>query len=56
MSETPFFKTAMGRAFFERDVPALVKEMARLNGALERLVEQREGVCREPRPQEPEQR
>ena len=42
MSETPFFKTGMGRTFFERDVPALVRELARLNTLLDALVAQRD--------------
>ena len=37
MSETPFFKTRMGQRFFERTMPELVKQLARLNGLLERL-------------------
>ena len=41
MNGTPFHQTAMGRAFYERDVPALVRELARLNDLLTKLVEQR---------------
>ena len=41
MSDTPFYRTAMGRAFYERDVPALVRELSRLNDLLARLAEQR---------------
>lgn len=58
MNETPFFMTAMGRAFFERDVPALVKELARLSSLLQQLVEKQSalppanGCCRK----EPDQR
>jgi len=55
MNETPFFMTAMGRAFFERDVPALVKELVHLNSLLERLVENQpalppgnSGCCKRP--------
>ena len=32
-----FYQTAMGRAFYERDVPGLVRELARLNTLLEKL-------------------
>ncbi len=42
MSETPFFKTRMGHQFYERTVPALVKQLERLNELLERLVDQRQ--------------
>ena len=38
MNGTPFHQTAMGRAFYERDVPALVRELARLNDLLAKLV------------------
>ena len=41
MNGTLFHQTAMGRAFYERDVPALVRELARLNDLLTKLVEQR---------------
>ena len=39
MSETPFHQTAMGRDFYERTVPALVREISRLNDLLARLAE-----------------
>ncbi len=39
MSETPFYVTRMGRCFYERDVPALVEQLARLNDLLDRLVD-----------------
>ena len=32
-----FFHTAMGRRFYERDVPELVNQLARIADALERL-------------------
>lgn len=35
--ETPFFKTAMGRDFFDRNIPLLVKELQKLNENLEAL-------------------
>jgi len=41
VSETPFYQTAMGRDFYERTMPALVRELARLNALLEKLVERR---------------
>ena len=37
MSETPFFKTRMGHRFYEHTMPALVKQLERLNSILERL-------------------
>ncbi len=40
MSETPFFKTRMGQVFYERTMPELVKQIARLNELLEQLVRQ----------------
>ena len=39
MSEVQFFQTAMGRTYYERTMPALVAELARLNTLLEKLVE-----------------
>ena len=42
MPETPFYKTRMGHQFFERTIPALVKQLERLNELLERLVDQRQ--------------
>ena len=42
MSETPFYKTRMGQAFYERTVPELVKQLERLNELLARLVDQRD--------------
>lgn len=38
MSETPFYMTRMGRAFYEATMPALVREVARLNENIERLL------------------
>ncbi len=40
MSETPFFKTRMGQQFYERTMPELAKQIARLNELLEQLVRQ----------------
>lgn len=37
MSDVPFHRTRMGQIFFEVTVPALVREIARLNTNLERL-------------------
>ena len=42
MSETPFYKTRMGLRFYDRTMPALVKQLERLNELLERLVDQRQ--------------
>ncbi len=39
MSETPFYNTRMGHRFYESTMPALVKQLERLNELLERLVE-----------------
>ena len=39
MSETPFHQTAMGRDFYERTIPALVREISRLNDLLAKLVD-----------------
>lgn len=38
MSDTPFHQTRMGHAFFEATMPGLVRELARLNANLERLI------------------
>ncbi|MBZ0268856.1 hypothetical protein K8I85_11920 [bacterium] len=43
MNDIPFHTTRMGQRFFERTLPELVKQMERLNEALEKLVEQRGG-------------
>lgn len=37
MSDTPFYKTVMGHRFFERDVPALLMQLEKLVGNLERI-------------------
>ncbi len=42
MSEIPFYKTRMGHRFYESTMPALVKQLERLNELLERLVDQRQ--------------
>jgi len=39
-----FFRTMMGRTFFEGTVPSLVRELARLNDNLEKDREQRERI------------
>ena len=39
MSETPFYSTRMGHRFYESTMPALVKQLERLNELLDRLVE-----------------
>ncbi len=38
MSGIPFHQTPMGRRFYESTMPALVRELARLNKNLERFV------------------
>lgn len=40
MTEPPFYKTAMGRDFFDRNIPALLKQLTRLNDNLEKLLKQ----------------
>lgn len=42
MNEVPFWKTAMGRDFFDRNLPRLIKELERLNTNIEKLVKQNE--------------
>ena len=44
-----FFQTVMGHRFYERDVPALVRQLARIADGLERLAD-----AREPGPAAPE--
>jgi hypothetical protein len=38
MSDVPFYRTQMGHRFYEATAPSLVRELARLNDNLERLV------------------
>lgn len=38
MSDIPFYRTQMGHRFYEATAPSLVRELARLNDNLERLV------------------
>lgn len=35
--DIPFYKTAMGREFFDRSVPSLIRELRRLNENLEKF-------------------
>ena len=37
MNEPQFFQTRMGQQFFERTMPELVKQIARMNELLERI-------------------
>jgi hypothetical protein len=39
MSDTEFFRTAMGRTYYERTLPELVRDFARLNELFEQLIE-----------------
>ena len=39
MSETPFYKTAMGRDYYDRRVPQLIQAIQRLAAALERVAD-----------------
>lgn len=43
-----FHETRLGRMFYERDVPALVRQLTRLNEILERALVRREGESEEP--------
>ena len=47
MSETRFFQTRMGHTFYEHTAPELVRQLARLNELLERLVAAQERQRRE---------
>ncbi|MBI5531786.1 MAG: hypothetical protein HY898_03665 [Deltaproteobacteria bacterium] len=38
MSDVPFYRTQMGHRFYESTAPSLVRELARLNDNLERLL------------------
>jgi hypothetical protein len=38
MSDIPFFRTQMGHRFYEATMPSIVRELARLNENLERLL------------------
>lgn len=38
MSDIPFFRTQMGQRFYEATMPTLVRELAKLNSNLERLL------------------
>ena len=50
MTGPQFFETRMGRIFYERDVPALVKALERIGDLLERVAEAK--VTRtQPRPE-----
>ena len=38
MNDMPFFRTQMGHRFYEATAPAIVRELARLNDNLERML------------------
>ena len=40
MSETPFYNTRMGHRFYESTMPALVKQLERLNELLTRFLDE----------------
>ena len=42
MDYAPFYKTRMGEKFYCKTVPDLIRQLERLNDALERLAESRE--------------
>ena len=48
MDYVPLHKTRMGEKFFCKTLPDLVRQLERLNGNLERLIEQREKSTDEP--------
>ena len=39
MGDNDFYKTPMGRRFYEQTAPSLVRELGRLNDLIERLAE-----------------
>jgi ElaB/YqjD/DUF883 family membrane-anchored ribosome-binding protein len=41
MHNIPFHHTAMGRDFFDRNIPMLVRQLTRLNDNLEKLIKQK---------------
>lgn len=43
MSDVQLFQTPMGRRFYERDVPDLIKALERIAEALEKLLSKAEG-------------
>lgn len=53
MSEIPFHQTRMGHAFLEGTMPGLVRELARLNTNLERLLAVAEGEAEKAPPSTP---
>ena len=55
MSEIPFHSTRMGQRFYEHTMPELVRQLARLNENLERLItgNDKDGLFA-PRPRDPE--
>ena len=53
MSEIPFHQTRMGHAFLEGTMPGLVRELARLNVNLERLLAVAEGEGKKVAPSAP---
>ena len=42
VSDIPFHQTAMGRDFYDRNRPELVRQVTRLNDLLQRLLAQRD--------------
>jgi hypothetical protein len=59
MSDIPFYRTQMGHRFYEATVPSLVRELARLNDNLERLlaIVEPDAKVEEPKPEgEPKER
>ena len=53
MSEIPFHQTRMGHALLEGTMPSLVREIARLNANLERLLAVAEGEGKRVAPSTP---
>jgi hypothetical protein len=39
MEEIPFYKTGMGKRYYDRDLPNLIKQLSRIADALERMEE-----------------
>jgi hypothetical protein len=50
MSETQFHETRMGRTYYESTLPSLVRELQRLNTALELLAERAATLPPKPTP------
>lgn len=50
MSDTPFHQTRMGHTFYGGTMPSLVRELARLNDNIERLLAVADGEAKDEPP------